>query len=515
MKHQTTALCGLLLTVVCFGFATSGFAQRKNILLIIADDFGSDASSFYNSTNNGAKLAPTPNIASLASNGVVFANAYANPVCSPTRACIITGRYGFRTGVGDAIAAAGSPQLTAAEFTLPEAMNASGLGYHLAQFGKWHLAMPPNSPLNIGGWTNFAGVLGGAVTNFYNWSKTVNGTTTPGNTNYATTDLVNDATAWIQARGTNPWLAWVAFNSAHTPLHKPPTNLAPHYASLSGTTFDINNNPENYFNAMIEAMDTEIGRLLTAVDRTNTHIIFLGDNGTTGNTLQPPYPTGHGKGTLYEGGIKVPMIVAGPTVINPNRTNTTLVHAVDLFATMLELAGTSASATVPANVKIDSRSFISALEGQTDTSRRVYVDLFGDNVMSGQDGRCLRDARYKLIRLNTGATEFYDLQTDPYENTNLAASLTAEQKKYYDRLQFWLYGYSTNTGPRIASANWSSGQFSCTVTQSANYALWRCDELNTTFWSQVTNVIATTNGSIITLKDPTPLATQGFYNVVK
>src|SRR6185369_12562002 len=98
-------------------------------------------------------------------------------------------------------------------------------------------------------------------------------------------------------------------------------------------------------------------------------IIFLGDNGSTSATLQPPYPSGHGKHTLYEGGIKVPMLIAGPAVVNPNRTNTTLVHAVDLFATILELAGTSVAATVPANVTIDSRSIVPALQGQTIANR--------------------------------------------------------------------------------------------------------------------------------------------------
>ncbi len=489
-------------------------AAPKNILLIIADDVGSDASSLYNSTNTGAILPPTPNIASLASNGVVFANAYANPVCSPTRACIITGRHSFRTGVGDAIVGAMSPQVTVSEFTLPEAFNASGLGFHLAQFGKWHLATGNSSPNTIGGWTNFAGIIQGAVNSYTNWPKVVNGSLTTGYTNYTTTDVVNDAVAWIQARGTNPWFAWVAFNAAHTPLHKPPTNLAPTYASLPGTNMHINNNQELYYDAMIEAMDTEIGRLLQAVSLTNTHVIFHGDNGTPSSTLQPPYPGGRGKHTLYEGGSKVPMIIAGPAVVNPNRTNTTLVHVVDLFATILELAGTSVTSTVPANVTIDSKSIVPALSGQTDTNRHVYVDLFGDTPGS-QDGRSLRDARYKLIRFNDGHDEFYDLQTDPYEGTNLLSTLTAEQRQYYDRLQFRLYGYSTNTGARITSATWTNGQFSCTVTQAANYALWRCDDLTTTFWSQVTNTVATTNGSTVTLTDATPPSAGAFYSVVK
>src|SRR6185295_14130392 len=112
-------------------------ATSRNILLIIADDYGVDSSSLYNSTNTGASLPPTPNIVALAQQGVVYRNAYSNPVCSPTRACLFTGRYGFRTGIGDVVAGAGSAVLTASEFTLAEAFAAnSGLGYQLAQFGK-------------------------------------------------------------------------------------------------------------------------------------------------------------------------------------------------------------------------------------------------------------------------------------------------------------------------------------------------------------------------------------------
>src|SRR3954470_5335490 len=93
-------------------FVLNGSAAPTNILLIIADDYGADSSSLYNSTNNGARLPPTPNIVALAQSGVLFRNGYANPVCSPTRACLITGRYCFRTGVGDAIAGPTSPTLS-------------------------------------------------------------------------------------------------------------------------------------------------------------------------------------------------------------------------------------------------------------------------------------------------------------------------------------------------------------------------------------------------------------------
>src|SRR5438128_889183 len=110
--------------------ALPALAAQQNILLIIADDYGADSSSLYNSTNSGASLPPTPNIEALARSGVVFRNAYASPVCSPTRACLITGRYGFRTGVGDVVEGTSGAALKTNEFTLPEAFAAnSALGY--------------------------------------------------------------------------------------------------------------------------------------------------------------------------------------------------------------------------------------------------------------------------------------------------------------------------------------------------------------------------------------------------
>lgn len=506
-------LWSLLLGAWSFAPSSACAATKQNVLLIIADDYGVDSSSLYN-TNASALLPPTPNLVSLAQQGVRFEHAYANPLCSPTRACLITGRHGFRTGVGTAIGGAGSSPLSSSEFTLPEAIAAAGTGHAMAQFGKWHLATGANTPSTVGGWPHFAGSLQGAISSYTNWTKTVNGVNTANYTNYATTDVVNDAVAWINARGTNHWFAWVAFNAGHTPLHKPPTNLAPAYASLPGTTTHINNNPELYFDAMIQAMDTETGRLLSAVSLTNTHVIFIGDNGTTSQSIQPPFTAGQAKGTVYEGGTRVPWIVAGPSVPTPGRTNFTPVHVVDLFATILEMAGTSATAVVPTNVTIDSESLLSTITTEASSTRLIYTEVF--SAPSGSnDARSLRDSRYKFIQFADGRDEFYDLQTDPTELTNLNSTGTAEQKQYQDRLQFWLYGYTTNTGATIASAAWNTNRFSCTVTQAASYALWRCNDLTTQFWSPVTNAVATTNSGVVTLADPSATADRFFYNVVK
>ena len=210
-------------------------ATTNNILLIIADDYGADSSRLYNSPASGASLPPTPNIISLAQQGVVFRNGYAQPVCSPTRATIITGQHAFRSGIGDVVGM-GTPTLTMAHYTLPEAFAANpSLNYARGQFGKWHLHNGPNSPTNVGGWQHYAGGLTGGLSSYTNWTKTVNGVQTANYTNYRTTDVATDTVNWIQGRGTQPWLAWVAFNAPHSPLHVPPASLAPGYATNTAT----------------------------------------------------------------------------------------------------------------------------------------------------------------------------------------------------------------------------------------------------------------------------------------
>lgn len=373
----------------------------------------------------------------------------------------------------------------------------------------------PNSPNNIGGWPHFSGSLVGALANYTNWTKTIDGSSTANYTNYATTDLVNDAVAWIQSQSNKPWFAWIAFNAPHVPLHKPPNALCPHYTSLSGTQIDINQHPRSYFEAMVEAMDTEIGRLLAAVNRTNTHIIFLGDNGTANNVIQPPFSSAKAKDTLYEGGTHVPFIIAGPSVMSPNRTNDTLVQMVDVFATILEMAGITNAATLTTNV-IDAQSVLPAVTMTSNFTRFAYVEKFGTNTPS-PDGRALRNTQFKLIQFTNSSEEFYDLASDPYENTNLLNGvLSATQQANYYSLEMRLGLYQdTLTAPFISSATRSNFQFIVTVTQATNttYRLWRAAALNDLAWAPLSNAIVVTNGTNVRLTDSNATAAANFYRV--
>jgi arylsulfatase B len=494
----------LLVFLVMIATASAG----NNVLLIIADDYGVDAQSLY---NPGGTTAPTPNINALSASGVRFTNAYACPVCSPTRATILTGRLGFRTGVGDVASSVNS--LASGELTLPEVITQNGsLGIETASFGKWHLSSGAPSairtfPNTIGGWPHYAGATSGALADYYNWTKTTNGVNT-NSTTYATTDVVNDAVAWINARNTagKQWLAWVAFNAPHSPFHIPPTHL--HSYGTNPATNSLK------YRAAIEAMDTEIGRLLQSVNPATTDIIFIGDNGTPGQVIQAPYDDAHAKDTLYEGGTRVPFIIKGPGVTSGGRTNSSLVHVVDLFRTMLELAGVP----LPTSVTLDSKSLKPILANQSDPSRtRLYVEQF-DQAAPTTGGRSIRDERYKLIRLNNGLDHFHDLLTDPSEANNLLAngipSMSADLQARYHRLRFNLGDYTQNSSSPPISHSLDASGFTLVVPENpaASQTLWQCTDLD--FWAPVSGVIRTASNGNLHFTAPPPLPDKGFFSIL-
>ncbi len=484
---------------------------RPNVLLVIADDFGTDSQSLYNPTPGAT--APTPTINALADAGLRFTNAWASPVCSPTRACLLTGRHAFRTGVGEAVSLAAANSLTLNELTLPEVITQSAVnGLQSACFGKWHLtaggpSLTNPAPNAIGGWPHYAGATGGALTSYTSWTKVTNGTSTT-STTYATTDVVNDAIAWIHARTGlgQPWLAWVAFNAPHTPFHTPPDSL--HSYGPNPVTNLLK------YRAAVQAMDTEMARLLTAVNPATTTVIFMGDNGTPGQVAQAPYNNTSAKDTLYDGGVRIPLIVRGPGIA-PSTTTGALVHAVDLFSTQLELAGL----TVPSGVTLDSHSLMPILTSQTSAVRtRLFTDQFDASAPS-TGGRALRDDRYKLIRFNTGTDAFYDLLTDSGEAANLLgggiAAMSASQQAHYYRLRFNLGNYTTAAPPAVSQPLHSPSGFALTVTENTgtSQSLWQSTDLD--FWSPVPNPLRSTANGLTTFTAPPPLPARIFFSVLQ
>lgn len=443
VKNLSTALQDLGAAVIfrliiscvllSYFFAAQLQAQQPNILLVIADDLGADSLNLFLG-NSGP---PTPTLDELAGAGVRFTNCWGSPSCAPARAQILTGRYGFRTGVGDVGAV---PSLD--EGTVAQAFQAAG--YATGCFGKWHLSNATNgnndNP-NLMGFDQYSGPIGGGVTDYSEWTKVENGVLVNNNrnpnTNYVTSETASDASDWIQQQGEDPWFCWVAFNAPHTPIHLPPSNL--HTSNnLSGTAADIAANPRPYYLAMVEAMDTEIGRLLDEMSpsvRANTMIIFVGDNGTPVATTPRPRIHRGSKGTLFEGGVNIPCIVSGADVVAPGRTHDALVSLVDVFTTALDLAEQNES-VIPQGAATDSRSFapyvVDPIASVVHTCQFSERFAAPNSAPSNNDGKTVRLGDWKLIRNDNGSESLFNL---PDENLNLFdGSLTPVQQTNYDAL---------------------------------------------------------------------------------
>ncbi len=442
--QQSVRVYTVFASLLILGNTAAEAAQDPpNILLVIADDMGLDASPCY---ARGKHKPNMPVLEKFCREGVVFENAYAAPTCSPTRATMMTGRYGFRTGIGTVVRPGGAPGLRLSEQTIFQFLDRhTRRGYAHAVIGKWHLSDRTNGgaehPAKAGvGY--YAGVLRGAVRDYYNWSRVHNGKRKQ-ITSYITSSLTREASKWIN-RQKKPWFLWLAHVAPHLPLHLPPKNLHSRF-ELNGQPDDLRARPREYFFAALEAMDKEIGNLLARMPksiRDNTVVIFMGDNGTPPRVSQD-YRRSRTKGTIYEGGVRVPLIVWGKGVLRRGARDRSLINTTDMFATIAELAGVALNRTA---MPEDSVSFARLLSRSVKTSRRfAYVEQFAPKSSlarlqsaGAQDlptrmrwrlrrlarnvGRAIRDSRWKYIEFQNGQRRLYNLNSDPLEQNNLLAS---------------------------------------------------------------------------------------------
>lgn len=493
LRADSYILAVWLLSVCAFSVSVPAIAQssaaaRPNILVIIGDDMGVETLASF---GVGTQTPTTATLDELAAQGVSFNNMWAQAMCSPTRATILTGRYGFRTGVGGptgdgetrgyipeplavpdgvvefggmaggmGMGAAGGmgggigafPALPAGgarwgisldEFTLTQALGTHpDIHYDKAAFGKWHLADVRNGwqdHPNIIGFDHFSGLIRCCVESYFSWVKLVNGEFST-QTGYAVSDKVDDAIEWYDARedSEDPWLLWLAFNTPHNPIHMPPRELL--QSDFSRVELgDLEQDQSLYFDAMIEAMDTEIGRLLDhigSVVLANTYVLFIGDNGTGGNVVDEPFQQGRAKGSVYNGGIAVPFIVTGPGV-PAGQVSDALVNSTDLFVTILEMAGLEVEDAVPQHIVLDSVSMMPylAYPGRESIRETIYADNFTTTLGVKSGEYAIRNARYKFL-VDAGVESFFDFSTDPYEHHNLlAGELSAAQQAQYEWLK--------------------------------------------------------------------------------
>lgn len=246
------------------------------------------------------------------------------------------------------------------------------------------------------------------------------------------TDYVNEAINTINSANTanKPYFIWLAPNNIHAPFHKPPNSLIT-MDSLPAT----GGSDRSYIEAMDEALDTEIGRLLDSVNLTTTTVIFVGDNGTPTGQVASPYLGTHSKGTPFTGGVHVPMIIAGQGVSDAGRYVQQMVYATDIFATILDLAGVNIKTAIPATTKIDGTSLVPYMADKPNPNERkyVYTEEFTSAYNVGWE-RVIRNDTFCLIERLVGGRDFYNIQVDPLETTDLlnGALSTYEQSNLDD-----------------------------------------------------------------------------------
>jgi len=407
-----------------------------NVLFVLIDDIGVEKLGIY---GVGTDVPLTPNLDALADDGVLFENAYTADRCSPTRANILTGRYPAKHGLGRSVCEDCEVGLPDDELTIAEYLATEAPAYRKAVIGKWHL-MPNGHP----GWrtapidqgfdwyainqltmASHAAYLLPINQDYWHWEKFEPGLTSVVEA-YNLSDNVDDALDFIHLDD-DPWFVYLALNTAHAPYHAPPSHLVD-----PDTLADADDQTGRY-DAMIEAADTEIGRLLEGLDpevRERTVVIVMGDNGTPGDVVTPPLTPDIAKKSPYEGGLHVPLVVAGPTVQQPGTRSVALVNDVDIFATVAELAGAPILPRNRALLDLDGRSFADCIADSTaDCGREyVYAENFlptGRNRVRSEHWKVLRDHRHKLIwKLDAdgGFYEFYDLDGLDFEGPNLAES---------------------------------------------------------------------------------------------
>ncbi len=418
MKVILILLCSLSIIATSVGQTDP---NHPNIILILADDLGVDVFNGYQDNN----LKPvTPTLDSLRNAGVAFRNVWSTPQCATTRAAIMSGKYGIKTGVTRV-----PGNLDPIHTSIFEAVKAETNDlYADAVIGKWHISNPVDytHPAQHGV-DYYEGIFTAMVSNSYtDWEKVTGGIdslqTVSNETEYVTSHLTNKASDWINAQS-QPWLLWLAHAAPHAPFETPPN---PASYSQSPT----NSNRQKYI-AIIEAMDYEINKLLLSIPtnvRDNTTIIFVGDNGTGGQVVQN-FPSDRAKTTLYQGGVHVPLFVCGKNVSRQGEWDESLVHVTDIYATILEMVG----ADLPGGVN-NSLSFNDLLNSSSSVTRpHNYVEISGNN--SSAVGWAIRDSQYKLIQFDDGTQEFYDLLIDSLELSDLTGQLTSAQQTILTQLE--------------------------------------------------------------------------------
>ncbi len=474
-RHFILMAAALLLS----GCAGEQEAEKPNFLFILVDDLGYMDVGF----NNPETFYETRNLDRLAEEGMVFTNGYAAcPVCSPTRASIMTGRYPARMATSDYF---GAPQpeewkrntpllparyreeLPLEEKTLAEALKAHG--YTTFYAGKWHLGEEGHWPedqgfdVNKGGWSRGGPYGGNKYFSPYGNPRLEDGP----DGEHLPDRLATETAAFIEANRDTSFFAFLAFYSVHTPLMGRPDLVEKYRRKKAAMTFpDSLWGREGHRNvrlvqehavyaAMVEAMDLAVGTVMDKLEELgltdNTVVILMSDNG--GLSTSEGHPTSNmplraGKGWLYEGGIREPLVIKWPGVTIPGSTEDEPVISTDFYPTILEIAGLP---LLPAQ-HVDGTSLVPLLKRETDTLGReaIYWHYPHYGNQGGTPGAAVRMGAYKLIDFfGERSTELYNLSEDLSEKKNLYEHMPEKAAA----LESLLHGWQESTGARFPAEN--------------------------------------------------------------
>lgn len=447
MKQRFFAfvLGGLLACSVVSG------AQPPNFVVIVADDMGWRDPAFM-----GSDYHQTPHMDRLAADGLVFTQAYANaPVCAPTRAAILSGQYAARTGVytvGRAPRETDGLKLRTPRnvesldpglITLPEALKAAG--YKTGLVGKWHLGRPTGAtgPEAHGFDVAIGTARGGGTRTYYApyGISSLDGDAPEGQ--YLTNRLTDEAVGFIQDHKDRPFFLWLSHYAVHTPIEADPKVLAQVKKRPAG---DLHDHAE--YAAMVESFDQSVGRVVEALGAAglaeNTVVVFGSDNGGSRRVTRMT-PLKGNKGSLSEGGVRVPCVVKYPGVVEPGRTTDTPVLLFDLFPTLLDLAEAGLSAEAKRQ-PVDGVSWAPLLRGQpapglTDRPLVWHIPVYKTRPggrIAGSPATALRKGRWKLMYdYESKTSELYDLQADVGETKDLSDAEPGVAQELERELAAW------------------------------------------------------------------------------
>jgi arylsulfatase A-like enzyme len=437
-------------------------AAPPNVVMFLIDDLGATDLGCFGST-----FYETPNIDRLAASGMRFTTACAAcPVCSPTRASIMTGRYPPRTGVTDYIGGKNQPEvwtrntrlmpapyadhLALEERTVAEALRDAGYATFFA--GKWHLGSKGFLPTDHGFDLNIGGTNAGSPKSYF--SPYGNPLMKDGpHGEHMPIRLASEAAAFMTANAERPFLVFMPFYSVHIPLNAPRELIKKYEAKAAalksrgpeaGREHEselrlVQNHPT--YAAVVESMDTAVGIVLDKLKELgledNTLVIFTSDNGGLSTAEGRPtsnLPLRAGKGWLYEGGVRVPTIVRLPGVTEEGSTCEAPIASTDYFPTILEVTGRPLE---PKN-HLDGESIVPLLRGESRKVRPMFWHYPHYGNQGGQPGGAVRDERYKLIEwYEDGELELFDLVVDPNETRNVAKDHPEVAQRMKKMLEDW------------------------------------------------------------------------------